>query len=272
MGIDLNTFRDESQFAILPMGFCYPGRSNGGDKPPRRECAQLWLASLLEKLDQIEVTLLIGQYAQRHFLGCRRKTTLTDTVRAWAEYSPAFIPLPHPSPRNHAWFKRHAWFESDVLPMLRERIDSIIACRTEKRGPVLELLPPAHDNATCEPQRRRIFLRRAYDDRELGAYRVLVDRVWPRGLNKTMLKLDRWARDLAPSTELRKWFGHDPARWTEFQQRYRAELEDHGIQERIRELLSDSRGEAITLIYGARDEQHNHAIVLRDVLLQMSKE
>ncbi|MDR6447989.1 uracil-DNA glycosylase [Paraburkholderia terricola] len=126
LGIDAATFHDESRFAIIPMGFCYPGRGNGGDKPPRRECAQLWLDSLLGKLPDIQLTLLIGQYAQRHFLGARRKASLTETVRAWREYAPAFVPLPHPSPRNQPWFQRHAWFESEVLPMLRERIAQLI--------------------------------------------------------------------------------------------------------------------------------------------------
>ena len=127
LGIDATTFHDESQFAIIPMGFCYPGRGNGGDKPPRRECAQLWLDSLLEKLPKIQLTLLIGQYAQQHFLGSRRKSSLTETVRAWKEYAPAFVPLPHPSPRNQPWFQRHPWFESEVLPMLRERVELLVA-------------------------------------------------------------------------------------------------------------------------------------------------
>ncbi|MEC5409909.1 uracil-DNA glycosylase family protein [Paraburkholderia sp. MPAMCS5] len=127
LGIDATTFHDESQFAIIPMGFCYPGRGNGGDKPPRRECAQLWLDSLLEKLPKIQLTLLIGQYAQQHFLGTRRKSSLTETVRAWKEYAPAFVPLPHPSPRNQPWFQRHPWFESEVLPMLHERVELLVA-------------------------------------------------------------------------------------------------------------------------------------------------
>ena len=127
LGIDATTFHDESQFAIIPMGFCYPGRGNGGDKPPRRECAQLWLDSLLEKLPKIQLTLLIGQYAQQHFLGSRRKASLTETVRAWKSYAPAFVPLPHPSPRNQPWFQRHPWFESEVLPMLRERVELLVA-------------------------------------------------------------------------------------------------------------------------------------------------
>jgi uracil-DNA glycosylase len=136
LGVDSTTFYDESQIAIIPMGFCYPGRGAGGDKPPRPECAQLWLDKLLAELPNIGLTLLIGQYAQRHFLRNRRKSSLTDTVRAWAEYAPAFIPLPHPSPRNQAWFQRHPWFASDVLPMLRRSIEPLVAhgsIHTEKQ-------------------------------------------------------------------------------------------------------------------------------------------
>lgn len=127
LGIDVAVFNDESQFAIIPMGFCYPGRGNSGDNPPRRECAQLWLDSLLEKLPEIQLTLLIGQYAQRHFLGARRKPSLTETVRTWQEYAPTIIPLPHPSPRNQAWFQRHPWFESEVVPALRGRVEFLLA-------------------------------------------------------------------------------------------------------------------------------------------------
>jgi uracil-DNA glycosylase len=126
LGINAAAFYDESLFAIVPMGFCYPGREIRGDKPPRRECAQLWLDSLLANLPKIQLTLLIGQYAQRHFLGISRKPSLTETVMAWREYAPAFIPLPHPSPRNQAWFQRHPWFKSEVLPMLRGRIESLL--------------------------------------------------------------------------------------------------------------------------------------------------
>lgn len=132
LGIDIGSFRDESQFAIIPMGFCYPGRGSGGDKPPRRECAKLWLDSLLENLPKIQLTLLIGQYAQRHFLGARRKPSLTETVRAWKEYAPTIIPLPHPSPRNQPWFQRHRWFESDVLPTLRGEVKSLLGHASKK--------------------------------------------------------------------------------------------------------------------------------------------
>jgi len=127
LGIDAATFHDESQFAIIPMGFCYPGRGNGGDKPPRRECAQLWFDSLLETLPKIQLALLIGQYAQEHILGSQRKPSPTETVRAWKEYAPAFVPLPHLSPRDQPWVQRHPWFESEVLPMLRERVEPLVA-------------------------------------------------------------------------------------------------------------------------------------------------
>jgi uracil-DNA glycosylase len=127
LGVDAEIFYDASRFAIVPMGFCYPGRGASGDNPPRPECAPLWLDRLLAELPEIRLTLLIGQYAQRHFLANARKATLTDTVRAWREYDPAVLPLPHPSPRNQAWFKHHPWFESDVLPDLRRRVAQQLA-------------------------------------------------------------------------------------------------------------------------------------------------
>lgn len=122
MGLDRAAFYDESKIAIIPMGYCYPGRGNGGDLPPRRECAETWLDLLLAQLPHVELTLLVGLHAQRHFLKSRRKSTLTTTVGAWREFGPAFIPLPHPSPRNTAWFQRNTWFEAEVLPELRCRI------------------------------------------------------------------------------------------------------------------------------------------------------
>ena len=122
MGVGKDVFYDEANIAIVPMGYCYPGRGKGGDNPPRSECAQLWLDQLLQKMPQIELTLLIGQYAQRHFLGKRRKPTLTETVRAWREYGPEYFPLVHPSPRNTPWQQRNPWFEAELLPGLRSRI------------------------------------------------------------------------------------------------------------------------------------------------------
>jgi len=108
------------------MGYCYPGRGNGGDKPPRRECATLWLDQLLARLPRIELKLLIGHYAQRHFLGSRRKPSLAATVRAWQAYAPDYLPLPHPSPRNQPWFKHHPWFERQLVPVLRTRIHALV--------------------------------------------------------------------------------------------------------------------------------------------------
>ncbi len=122
MGLDADAFYDDSRIAIIPMGYCYPGRGNGGDLPPRRECASLWLDHLLAKLPHIELTLLIGLHAQRHFLRSRRKASLTETVKAWREYAPFYLPLPHPSARNTPWFQRNPWFEDELLPGLRERI------------------------------------------------------------------------------------------------------------------------------------------------------
>ena len=127
MGVGRDVFYDESLVAIIPMGYCYPGRGRGGDLAPRRECAALWLDQLLARLPGIELTLLIGQHAQRHFLGSRRKGSLADTARAWQEYAPDYLPLPHPSPRNQPWFQRHPWFERQVVPVLRARISALSA-------------------------------------------------------------------------------------------------------------------------------------------------
>lgn len=127
LGVDDAAFYDEARFAIVPIGFCYPGRGASGDKPPRPECAPLWLDKLLAEMPKIELTLLVGQYAQRHFLGAKRKPSLGETVAAWRDYAPAFIALPHPSPRNVAWFQRHPWFDGEILPMLRARVGEIFA-------------------------------------------------------------------------------------------------------------------------------------------------
>jgi len=127
MGVGNEEFYDESRIAIIPMGYCYPGRGNGGDLPPRAECAQLWLEKLLAKMPRIELTLLIGQYAQRHFLGKHRKASLVETTRAWAQYAPRYIPLPHPSPRNTPWLQRNSGFEQELLPELRRRVGELLA-------------------------------------------------------------------------------------------------------------------------------------------------
>ncbi len=125
--VDHDTFYDESRIAIMPMGFCYPGvDARGGDKPPRPECAPTWHPALLAGLPNIALTLLVGQYAQAKYLGKLRQKNLSDTVRAWADYAPHYIPLPHPSWRNTAWLKKNPWFEADLLPVLRERVRALI--------------------------------------------------------------------------------------------------------------------------------------------------
>lgn len=126
LGIDRDTFYDESRVAIVPMGFCYPGKGTSGDLPPRPECAQTWHPQLLPRLPSIELTLLIGQYAQKYFLGAARGGDLTATVRAFRDYLPRYLPLPHPSPRNIGWFRRNPWFEAEVLPALRGRVHSLL--------------------------------------------------------------------------------------------------------------------------------------------------
>jgi uracil-DNA glycosylase len=125
LGLDIETFYDASRVAIVPMGFCYPGKAGSGDAPPRPECRSTWHPRLLPLLPDVGLALLIGQYAQAHFLGAARKASLTDTVRAWREYLPAYLPLPHPSPRNVAWFKANPWFEGEVLPELRKRVRAL---------------------------------------------------------------------------------------------------------------------------------------------------
>ena len=122
LNVDRDTFYDESRIAIMPMGFCYPGvAKSGGDAPPRPECAPLWHDRLLAMLPNIELTLLIGQYAQARYLGKDKKKTMTETVKAWKEYLPhGFLPLPHPSWRNTGWLKKNPWFDKQILPVLRK--------------------------------------------------------------------------------------------------------------------------------------------------------
>ncbi len=125
MGVDSEYFYNPEKVAILPMGFCYPGTGKSGDLPPRPECAVQWRKRLLEQLPNIRLTLLIGQYAQNWHLGDSKKANLTETVRAWQEYWPFVLPLPHPSPRNNRWLKNNPWFEKDILPALRQKITKL---------------------------------------------------------------------------------------------------------------------------------------------------
>lgn len=127
LGLDRETFYDERRIAIVPMGFCYPGRdASGGDMPPRPECAPAWHPKLMPLLPKIGLTLLIGQYAQKRYLGERRKPSMTATVTAWREYLPDHLALPHPSWRNTAWLRKNPWFEHDVVPELRKRVAALL--------------------------------------------------------------------------------------------------------------------------------------------------
>lgn len=128
LGVDEATFYDRSKFAIVPMGFCFPGLdAKGGDLPPRRECATAWHERVFAAMPQIDLVICIGQYAQGWHLGRRRGKTLTETVRRWRDHidtqkGPAIMPLPHPSWRNTAWLRKHPWFEDDVIPELRRLV------------------------------------------------------------------------------------------------------------------------------------------------------
>jgi uracil-DNA glycosylase len=127
MDVDRDTFYDESRIAIIPAGLCYPGRyERGGDLPPRKECAELWLEALLAHLPNLSLTLLCGQCAQKLYLGKRAKKSLTETVRAWRAYFPEYLPLPHPSFRNLLWMKKNPWFEEEVVPALRQRVHALL--------------------------------------------------------------------------------------------------------------------------------------------------
>ena len=126
MGIDRNIFYDSKRIAIMPMGFCYPGKGKSGDLPPRPECAPTWHPQLLALMPQIELTLLIGQYSQKYYLPDNTVKTVTETVKAWRDFSPRYLPMPHPSPRNKLWLKKNAWFEDEVVPQLKKRIKKLI--------------------------------------------------------------------------------------------------------------------------------------------------
>ena len=126
LGVTRAQFYDARQFAILPMGFCFPGSGRSGDLPPRPECAPLWRQPLLSHLQQLQLTLVIGQYALAWHVPDWRGKTLTDKVRDWQSHWPDLLVLPHPSPRNNLWLRRNPWFAEDVLPPLRARVQQLL--------------------------------------------------------------------------------------------------------------------------------------------------
>ncbi|MDQ2042735.1 uracil-DNA glycosylase family protein [Pseudoalteromonas sp. 20-92] len=126
LGLTKDEFYDANNIAILPMGFCYPGRGKSGDLPPRKECAPTWREQLLAALPNIELTIVLGKYAQAYHLPDTKKTPLTELVKSWREYWPNYLVLPHPSPRNNIWLKKNPWFEQDVLPELDKHVAAIL--------------------------------------------------------------------------------------------------------------------------------------------------
>ena len=127
LGVSKEQFYNDQLFALMPMGFCYPGRGTSGDLAPRPECAPQWHDTLWKKMPNIRLAILIGQYAQNFYLQQRLKPTLTETVKAYKDYLPEYLPLVHPSPRNRIWQKKNPWFELEVVPALQKEVQSILA-------------------------------------------------------------------------------------------------------------------------------------------------
>lgn len=126
LAVSDTNFYDETKFAIMPMGFCYPGKGKTGDLPPRPECAPQWHDLLLKQMPNIELVILIGLYAQKQYLKKEARKTLTETVGDYKMYLPKYFPLPHPSPRNRFWLTKNPWFEKSILPELKERVANIL--------------------------------------------------------------------------------------------------------------------------------------------------
>lgn len=127
LGVDEETFYKPDNFAIVPIGFCYPGKGKSGDLPPRSACALLWHKRVWEQLTNVQLTILIGQYAQQYYLPNARRQTLTETVQNYQSYLPTYFPLVHPSPRNGIWQRKNLWFEAEVVPQLQELVRRILA-------------------------------------------------------------------------------------------------------------------------------------------------
>lgn len=127
LGISREVFYNAKQVAILPMGFCYPGTGKSGDMPPRPECTPIWREALLSHLQNVQLTLVIGQYAQAYHLPSN--ASVTETVRSWRTHWPHIVSLPHPSPRNNLWLKRNPWFEEELIPVLQTRVSELLASK-----------------------------------------------------------------------------------------------------------------------------------------------
>lgn len=126
LGVSPEIFYEPDTFALIPMGFCYPGKGNSGDLPPRTECAPKWHPLLFEHMSHLQFIILIGNYAQKYYLKDTVQPTLTATVKDYKSYLPKYFPIPHPSPRNNIWLKKNQWFENTVLPELKQIVFEII--------------------------------------------------------------------------------------------------------------------------------------------------
>ena len=126
MGIDKEIFYNKEMIALMPMGFCYPGKGKSGDLPPIKECAPLWHKKILNKMTDVQLILLIGSFAQQYYLGNKAEKTLTETVRNYNKYLPEYSVLPHPSPRNNIWQAKNEWFKREVIPDLQNLVQSIL--------------------------------------------------------------------------------------------------------------------------------------------------
>lgn len=126
LGVTKNQFYNNKLFALVPMGFCYPGKGTSGDLPPRPECAPLWHDKLLKEIKSVKLILLIGQYSQKLYLAENFKPTLTENVKDYKKNLPKYLPLVHPSPRNRIWQKKNSWFELEVVPFLQQRVKEIL--------------------------------------------------------------------------------------------------------------------------------------------------
>ncbi len=126
LGVDRQTFYDAEKIALVPMGFCYPGRGRSGDLPPDPRCAATWRRPLLAGMPDIELTVVLGKYAIGWHLPEWRKHSIAEVARHWQDFAPGLVPAPHPSPRNNLWLRQHPWFEAEVVPFLRTRVSSIL--------------------------------------------------------------------------------------------------------------------------------------------------
>lgn len=127
LGVSKETFYDPKKIAILPMGFCYPGKGKSGDLPPRPECAPQWRKPLLNALQQVQLTLVIGQYAMAYHLPDEPHKKVTDIVANWRAHWPLVLPLPHPSPRNNIWLRKNPWFIEEVIPPLQAKVATLLS-------------------------------------------------------------------------------------------------------------------------------------------------